>query len=244
MWLAARANTKEGPKIPMMSSVFLLRAFAFLVLPLLLAGGICATDKSVNTRERRLEVFLVYMFAFGGALGILSGMGHLFASNQVAESIGWPIGSPFQLEMGFANLAVGVLAAMSVGRRDGFRDATVIAGAILGFGAFSVHMLDLVQHNNLSPGNTLVNITNLGRPIIYIYLLWSLRGIERTPASEKGSRAFAAWQGKQAVLGGMMGAGVGIGTGFGIMVNMMALGMMAGLVAGAALGWVQRSRLP
>ena len=226
-----------------MSSVFWLRAFAFLVLPLLIAGGICAADKSVHTRERRLEVFLIYMFAFGGALGILSGMGHLFAANQVAESIGWPVGSPFQLEMGFANLAVGVLAAMSVGRRDGFRDATVIAGAILGLGAFGVHMVDVVQHNNLSDGNTLINITNLGRPIMYIYLLWSLRSIERTPASEKGSPAFVVWQGNQATLGGMMGAGVGIGVGSGIMIDMTALGMITGLTAGAAVGWFQRSRM-
>ena len=175
--------------MPVTSSLFLIRAFAFLVLPLLLAAIVCAVDKSVTSRERRLEVFLIYMFAFGGAFGIVSAMGHLFASDLVAESIGWPAGSPFQLEMGFANLAVGVLAAMSVGRRDGFRDATVIGATILSVGAFSVHMVDIVQHGNLAPGNTLVNITNLGRPAITIFLLWSLRSVERSPASEKGSPA-------------------------------------------------------
>ena len=124
------------------------------------------------------------MFAFAGAAGIAGAMGHLFAADLVAQSIGWPAGSPFQLEMGFANLAVGVLAAMAVGRRDGFRDATVIGGTILGVGAFLVHMIDIVQHGNLAPGNTLINITNLGRPALLIYLLWAIRRVERSPASE------------------------------------------------------------
>ena len=50
-----------------MSSLFLIRSFAYLVLPLLLAGIVIAVDKSVNTRERRLEVFLLYVLAFGAA---------------------------------------------------------------------------------------------------------------------------------------------------------------------------------
>lgn len=229
--------------MPITSSLFLIRAFAFLALPIILAAIVCALDPSVTTRERRLEVFLVYMFGFGGAFGILSGMGHLFASDAVAESIGWPAGSPFQLEMGFANLAVGVLAAMAVGRRDGFRDATVIAGTILSFGAFTVHMLDIAQHGNLAPGNTLVNITNLGRPAVTIYLLWSLRRIERTSASEKASPDFVHWQGKQGAHAGTTGAAVGIGMGVGMTLDEAFLGMAAGLVVGLALDWMQRKRM-
>ena len=32
-------------------------------------------------------------------------------------------GNPFQLEVGFANLAVGILGIVAMGRRDGFREA-------------------------------------------------------------------------------------------------------------------------
>ena len=108
-----------------MAALFLIRAFAYLILPLLLASVVIAIDKSVNTRERRLEVFLIYVFAFSAAGGIAGALGHLFASDVVAEAIGWETGSPFQLEMGFANLALGVLAAVAVSRRDGFRDDLV-----------------------------------------------------------------------------------------------------------------------
>lgn len=225
-----------------MSSLFLIRAFAYLVLPLLLAGIVIAVDKSVNNRERRLEIFLIYMFAFGAASGIAGALGHFFASDAVAEAIGWPTGSPFQLEMGFANLAMGVLAAIAVTRRDGFREATVIGGAILSVGAFTVHIIDIIQHGNLAPGNTLINITNLGEPALLIYLLWALRKVERSSESEGKSAAFIHWQGAQAALGGTTGAGIGIGLGTGIAVGQPLIGLVLGLAGGLGLGLVMRKR--
>lgn len=225
-----------------MSSLFLIRAFAYLVLPLLLAYIVAKVDKSVNTRERRLEVFLIFVFAFSAAGGIAGALGHFFASDAVAEAIGWPAGSPFQLEMGFANLAMGVLAAISIGRRDGFREATVIGWTILSVGAFIVHVIDLAQTGNLSPGNTLVNITNLGRPALLIFFLWALRREERSPQSEAQSEAFAHWQGAQATLGGTSGGFVGAGLGMGIAVGQPLIGLVIGLAAGLGLGLALRQR--
>lgn len=226
----------------MPSSLFLIRSFAYLILPLLLAAIIITVDKSVNTRERRLEVFLICVFAFSAAGGIAGAMGHFFASDAVAAAIGWPAGSPFQLEMGFANLAMGVLAAIAVGRRDGFREATVIGWSILSVGAFVVHMIDIIETGNLAPGNTLINITNLGRPALLIYLLWALRREERSPESETQSPSFAHWQGAQAALGGTAGAFVGIGLGIGMAVGQPLIGLVFGLAAGLGLGLLLRRR--
>jgi hypothetical protein len=66
--------------------------------------------------------------------------GHFFISDSVAKSIGWPTGNPFQLEVGFANLAIGILGIIAMGRRDGFREATVIAVTVFGVGATIVHI--------------------------------------------------------------------------------------------------------
>ena len=80
------------------------------------------------------EVCLIYLFVFGVAGGGLSGFfGHVFTPDIVAESIDWPTGSPFQQEMGFVNLALGVLGFIAAVRRDGFREATVIAVTIAGW---------------------------------------------------------------------------------------------------------------
>jgi len=224
------------------SSRFLIRAFAYLVLPLLLASIVVVADPRANTRERRLETFLIYLFALSAASGIAGALGHFFASDAVAEAIGWPTGSPFQLEMGFANLAFGVLAAVAVTRRDGFRKATVVGGAILSVGAFIVHVIDLVQHGNLAPGNILINITNLGRPAFLIFFLWALRMTEQLPGTEKRATAFMHWQQAQAALGGTIGAGVGIGLGTGLAVGQPLLGLIFGLAGGITLGWIMRKR--
>jgi 4-amino-4-deoxy-L-arabinose transferase-like glycosyltransferase len=139
-----------------------LRVFIYSILPLLLAVGHLGLDKSSKSRERKLEIFLLYLFGVGVAgSGIGGFFGHFFISDSVAESIGWPTGNPFQLEVGFANLAVGILGIVAMGRRDGFREATVIAVTVLGVGATIVHARDIIETGNLAPGNTLQNVGNL-----------------------------------------------------------------------------------
>src|SRR3954466_5025926 len=149
-----------------------LRVFIYGVLPLIIAVGHLALDKSVRSRERKLEIFLLYLFGGGVAgNGIGGSFGHLFISDSVAESIGWPTGNPFQLEVGFANLALGILGFLAMGRRDGFREATVIAVTVFGVGATIVHLMDIVRTGNLAPGNTLPNVSNLLKPALLIGFL-------------------------------------------------------------------------
>ena len=91
-------------------TLFAVRVFLFSILPLLLSAGILLLDRSANTCDRRVEIPLVMLFGLGVAgSGIASFFGHYFLSDIVAESIGWPSGSPFQLDMAFSNLALGIL---------------------------------------------------------------------------------------------------------------------------------------
>ena len=223
-------------------SVFLLRVFTFVILPLLLAALAVRLDKGARTRERRIEVFLIYMFALGAAAGISNWGGHIFAADQVAESIGWAPGSPFQLEMGFANLSYGILAIIAMGRRDGFREATVIGATVMAVGATLVHLWDIAQTGNLAPGNTVQNIMNLARPALLIGLLAASRRAERLPTSEAGTLAFDAWRGSVIAVAGPIAAGVGVGLGVGLAVGQPLAGMLLGLAGGAAFGLFFRSR--
>jgi Family of unknown function (DUF6790) len=113
-----------------------IRVFSFSILPVIVAAGHLGLDRSSRPRDRRLEIFLMYLFGVGVAgSGIGGFFGHFFITDSVAESIGWPTGNPFQLEVGIANLAVGILGIVAMGRRDGFREATVIAVTVFGVGA-------------------------------------------------------------------------------------------------------------
>src|SRR4051812_18611662 len=144
-----------------------LRIFIYSMLPLIIAVGHVALDKTARSRERRLEISLLYLFGIGVAgSGIGGFFGHFFLSETVAESIGWPAGNPFQLEVAFANLAVGVLGFVAMSRRDGFREATVIAVTIFALGATIIHLRDIIETSNMAPGNTVQNIGNLLKPAL------------------------------------------------------------------------------
>lgn len=77
-------------------------------------------------------------------------------------------GSPFQTEVAFANLAVGILGAATFWRRD-FWLPYIIASSILGWGAGLTHLMDIVQADNYAPNNA--------GPILYADFLMPLARI-------------------------------------------------------------------
>ena len=157
-------------------SIAASRVFLFGVLPLVLAAMHVWLDERVGHRAQRLEVFMLYMLAIGVAgSGIGGFFAHAFLADEVADSIGWPAGSPFQLEVAFANLALGILGILAMNRRDGFRDATVIAVTIFAGGATITHVIDIVETGNLAAGNTVQNAANILRPAVLIWLLLAIR---------------------------------------------------------------------
>lgn len=217
-----------------MDTLFLVRIFAYSLLPLLLAAGHILLDKQVRTPARRIETFMIYLLAISvGANGLGGAMGHIFLSDLIAEGVGWPTGSPFQLEMGFANLLVGVLGLMAVGRRDGFRTAAILATTIIGLGATTVHLWDIAVTNNLSPGNTIQNLGNLLDPILLIGLTW-LTSRSSDPDAE--SPAFLRWQLQQQPIAGMAAVGVGVGFGIGYALSSLLLWTIAGTLIGVGFG--------
>lgn len=223
-----------------MNELFLVRVFAYSVTPLLLATAHLLLDRQVRTTAQRIEVFIVYLLAISvGANGLGGAFGHLFLSDLVADGVGWPAGSPFQLEMGFANLLIGVLGIMAIHRRDGFRTATIVATTILGVGATIVHIIDIVATGNLSPGNTFINLSNLLDPALLIGLTWlASRNVEvdvENPASE-------GWRVRLEMIAGMAAAGVGTGFGLGYALDALFLWTLIGALVGAGMGFLLSRR--
>ena len=213
-----------------------IRVFAFAILPVLIAAGHLGLDSSSRPRERRLEIFLLYLFGIGVAgSGIGGFFGHVFLPDPVAESIGWPTGNPFQLEVGVANLAVGILGVVAMGRRDGFREATVIAATVFGVGATVVHVMDVIASGNLAPGNTIQNISNLLRPALLIAFLAASRRAERSPASEAQTPGFEQWREPRIHAAGLMTGSVAAGFGAGFAIELPAVGTLVGTLVGAGL---------
>jgi hypothetical protein len=88
-----------------------------------------------------------------GVNGIVAASGHLFYADPVADSIGWPRGTPWQWEVGLGDLGYGVLGVMAPSFDQDFWLATIIVASIFLFGAAIGHVRQMRTAHNMSPSN-------------------------------------------------------------------------------------------
>jgi hypothetical protein len=130
-----------------------LIVFAFLALFGALLHLI--VSKRGRTPTRIIEIALLYWFVIAiGASGIFAFAGHTFRANRVAASIGWPAGNPFQQEVAFADLALGILGVACIAIRQNFWTATAVATAVMYWGDALDHAYQLLRYGNNHPGNS------------------------------------------------------------------------------------------
>jgi hypothetical protein len=103
-------------------------------------------------RSRKAEIALMYLLGVSGAIGMFNVLIHTVFADEVAASIGWPAGNPFQTEVGFANLAIGSIGFACFWRYDFWLPAA-IAKSIFLWGAGITHVMDIAQTENLASNN-------------------------------------------------------------------------------------------
>ncbi|WP_421700074.1 DUF6790 family protein [Ancylobacter sp.] len=88
-----------------------------------------------------------------GLMGLWAFLGHVFFPGQAAASIGWAP-SPFQFEVGMANLGIGVAGVIGAFfGSPGFRAAVgIVALGFLG-GAGIGHAIQIEETGNMASGN-------------------------------------------------------------------------------------------
>ena len=129
-------------------------------------------DWPERTPARVVELALLYILGIGGFGGVIGGFLHIFAGDSLAASIGWPTGNPFQLEVGFASIGIGVIGFLCFWRRE-FWLPTVIARSIFSLGAGVTHVVDLIERGNFAPGNAgPILYVDFLVPMILIALTW------------------------------------------------------------------------
>jgi hypothetical protein len=87
-----------------------------------------------------------------GITGLWAGISHVFFPAIAAAYIGWQV-SPFQFEVGMADLAIGVTACMAFWRDLNFKTAAVSAASIFLLGDAVGHVRQMVAAGNFAPGN-------------------------------------------------------------------------------------------
>jgi len=92
------------------------------------------------------------LFASLGLNSLWAALGHLCASDMVARSIGWQT-SPFQKEIGAANLGIGLSAIVASVLGAGAGWAVFVMAACFLWGAAIVHVRDMVTEKNFAINN-------------------------------------------------------------------------------------------
>ena len=150
----------------------------FLILILLGTGVHLFISRKPKTATKIISTLLLYLLVINVGVGGLFGfMGHAFRADQVAQSIGWAPGSPFQFEIAVSNLAFGILGILCIWIRGNFWIATGLGSSVFALGAAYGHLRDIVVNQNLSIYNAgpILWVGDILMPVLILSLLVLLK---------------------------------------------------------------------
>jgi hypothetical protein len=124
-----------------------------------------------NSRAAIAGTYLLYLlFFYVGLMGLLTAYAHVFRPAETSASIGWST-SPYEYEVGMADLTVGVLGVLCMKFRGDFWLATAIANALWLLGDAVGHIRQMTLYNNHASNNSgIFLITEIMMPIIILSL--------------------------------------------------------------------------
>jgi len=161
-WVESPLDQRPGPNVALVHSLMRVVGLAFLIrwavggvtywLALPLLSGLSARSDAVGPQQR-LERTLLHLLVLGlGVSGLWSFVGHTFMSETVSQSVGWAP-SPFQRELAFYHLAIGVCGIACWWIQDHFWVAAAAIPSIFLYGAGWVHLVDFLEHGNVASAN-------------------------------------------------------------------------------------------
>lgn len=119
----------------------------------LVVAAICsAGHRGQSGRSFVDELFRWILLLSLGLQGVYTFVLHVFFASYAAEHIGWAV-SPFQYEVGIADLTVGVLGIIAFWSNFSFRLAAAIAGIVWYGGDAIGHVRQIILEHNYAPGN-------------------------------------------------------------------------------------------
>jgi len=136
------------------------------VLSLVLAA---LTSRAAGSKaEHYLGWFLLLAVGFAS---LWAGLYHVLAPQMAAKFIGWAP-SPFQFEIGVADIAFGVAAIVAFWRGLEFKAAVVVYGVVFYAGVVYGHIHQVIVAGNFSPGNFgVLLLLSIVSPVLMVVLL-------------------------------------------------------------------------
>lgn len=109
-----------------------------------------------------------------GWAGVGAGISHLFFGNKISKTIGFEK-SPYELEVGFADLSMGIVALMAANYSIELTLAVILVSSIFRVGCGIGHIRSMIKDRNFAVNNTLILVTNFLVPafLIFAYYTWA-----------------------------------------------------------------------
>jgi hypothetical protein len=181
---AGAVRCGNGPQVVVQASanarqesiVAELIAFVLRNLPVFLFVAAFALAATVRTSTPAADRFLGWILLLPiGVTGLWAAVFHLFFPGVAAADIGWEV-SPFQFEVGMADLAIGATACLSFWRNLDFKAAAVMVSSIFFLGDAVGHVKQMLVAGNFAPGNAGVPFySDVVLPVLMIGLLMIAR---------------------------------------------------------------------
>jgi hypothetical protein len=141
----------RGRLLPMIADAigFLLHNLPAILFVIALVIAAARYGRDGSAAERFLSWILLLPI---GVTGLWAGVFHVFFPAMAAAFIGWEV-SPFQFEVGMADLAIGLTACIAFWRDLSFKGAAVSAASIFLLGDAVGHVRQMVIAGDFAPGN-------------------------------------------------------------------------------------------
>lgn len=160
------------------------------VLGLIVAAVKVLRFRGTRTGAAVSGILIETMLLYGVGISlVVNFVMHSFFGDYAAKTIGWAQ-SPFQLELAFMSLGVGITAILLHGRWAPFQSkAAVLLGfAIFGFGAAGGHVYQMIANDDFAANNTglllandfVVNIVAVALVIWHAIALRGGRGLQES----------------------------------------------------------------
>ncbi len=151
--------------------------------------AIIVTIVKLRRANARHEVMSLSYTLWGEVLFYCFGLGmiyiwyfHAFQADFVAPTIGWKP-SPFEWELAWSELGMGLIAVLSLWRGYDMRLAATLVPAVFLFGAAAQHIHEMTVMHNYAPGNAglVLWFGDIALPVITLLLAFASRdAYERT----------------------------------------------------------------
>lgn len=108
-----------------------------------------------------------------GYAGVGAGISHILFGKKISQTIGFEK-SPYELEVGFADLAMGITALLASNFAPEFSLAVILISSIFRVGCGIGHIRSMIASRNFAINNTLILGVNFLVPafLLFAYSTW------------------------------------------------------------------------